>query len=305
LSKRCILGIDGGGTKTESVIIDDSGTVLGTGLGKGCNTSFTPVSAACRAVKRSVVSALKSASLSPADIDCVGVCVCGRSSVFEDTLKDLGIAAERFGFGEPTVSFERAGVSERRGVVIVAGTGSFSAAIDGEKEFFTGGWGAILGDEGSAFDIGVRGVKTALASSDGRIPESALLAAAYDYFKVRQGGLVYKLCGTTVKRALIAGFAVRVAKAAEQGDQAAAGIIEGAGEDLGELGAFAARHVFSSDDSFPFVLAGGVFNIGEPIISPIRSVLSPQFPKASFAVQKMGPGEAVARLAQRKCSRRH
>ena len=53
-----------------------------------------------------------------------------------------------------------------------------------------------------------------------------------------------------------------------KGDQAAIEIIESAGEVLGELAAFVARRLFTEDDTFPFVLAGGVFNIGKLVLGP-------------------------------------
>ena len=122
-----------------------------------------------------------------------------------------------------------------------------------------------------------------------------------DYFgqdKPRKA--VRKLFDVKVNQPEIAGFAVRVSSAANAGDKTSLEIIESAGECLGELAAFIARKLFSEQDSFPFVLAGGVFNIGKLVIDPIRAVLRPQFPKSNLVIAKMRPGEAIARLAARE-----
>lgn len=292
------LGIDGGGSKTDAVILDRDGRVVGAGIAGGCNVNFTPRRSAAAAYRRAIKSALRESGVTPEQIGKAG---CTFGAVAKQVLEELGITAVPRHFGEYLVAFERARLSEPHGVAVVAGTGSLCVAVEhGQRTAAAGGWGPIFGDEGSGYDIGLQGVKRALLASEGRAPDTALTAAMQEYFaEDRMRRAVGKLFSTSVNQPLTAGFSMEVSKAAEAGDAAAIEILESAGETLGELAAFVARRIFTEDDVFPFVLAGGVFSIGRLVLDPIRGVLRPQFPKASIVIADMRPGEAVARLTMR------
>lgn len=293
------LGIDGGGTKTDAVILDAQGNVVGTGVGGGSNANFTPRRSAAAAFRRAIKDAIREAGISQDQIVRAG---CTFGAVAAAVFKELEIAAEPRGFSEYAVAFERAGIDELRGIALIAGTGSSCVGIGPDGAVLAaGGWGPIFGDEGSAYDIGLRGIKQALLAQEGRASGTLLTEEMGDYFgHNRARKAVRKLFDNKVNQPVIAGFAVRVSKAAAAGDQVAMDIIESAGETLGELAAFVARKFFDEQDSFPFVLAGGVFNIGKPVIGPIRAVLRPQFPNSQIVIADMRPGEAVARLVARE-----
>lgn len=296
--RQYTLGIDGGGSKTDAVILDQNGSVLGTGIAGGCNSNFTPRRTAAAAYRRAIKAALKEAGIGPDEITHAG---CTFGAVAEQVFRELGIPAGVRAIGEYQVVFERAGITELRGVALTAGTGSSCVAVDhGKRVAVAGGWGPVIGDEGSGYDIGLQGIKRAVLASEGRAPNTALQEAMIRYFAeddMRKAAT--KLFNGRTNQTVIAGFAREVSKAANAGDQAAIEILESAGEVLGELAAFVARKVFAEDDSFPFVLAGGVFNMGTLVLDPIRCVLRPQFPKARIVIGEMRPGEAAARLAMR------
>lgn len=249
------LGIDGGGSKTDAVILDAQGSIVGTGTGGGCNANFTPRRTAAAAYRRAIRAALKEANVAAVDITKAG---CTFGAVAEEVFRELGITAKARSFGEHSVAFERAGISELRGVALVAGTGSSCVGVDhGDKVAGAGGWGPLLGDEGSAYDIGMQGIKRALLAHEGRAPDTSLTEEVRAYFgENHMREAVSKLFGKGVNQPMTAGFAVHVSKAAGEGDQTAIEIIEAAGEALGELAAFVARQIFAESDSFPFVPRG-------------------------------------------------
>jgi len=161
-----------------------------------------------------------------------------------------------------------------------------------------GGWGPVLGDEGSAYHIGITAIRRAMLAAEGRGPATVLAESVRDYFGVPDTRwVVGKLCDMKANQSLVAGFAPEVSKAAGAGDAVALQVIESAGVALGELAAFVAGKVFAEQDEFPFVLAGGVFNIGKLVFDPIRRILEPRFANARIVIADMRPGEAVARLA--------
>ena len=292
------LGIDGGGSKTEAVIIDDQDRVWGRGLSGGCNTNFVPRRDAISSYVHAVRQALDEAGLQPCDIRQAG---CTFGGVARDAFAEVGLDVVPIGVGECRVAFERAGIDRLYGIAMIAGTGSscFGYGADGRR-FHSGGLGALLGDEGSGYDIGLRAIRRALLSKDGRRPPTALAEAVCRYLGVPSlGSVVGKLSGVRIQQPLIAGFAARVAEVASAGDEAAIEIITEAGRTLGDLAAFVAGRVFQADDEFPVVMAGGVFNAGDLLIDSFKSVVAPQFPRASFIVARMSPGEAVARIVRR------
>lgn len=298
MSKRYFLGIDGGGTKTEAVVIDDEFNVLGSGISCGSNTNFVSEHFASVSFGKSIVTALKQARLIPQDITAAG---CTFGGVARAVFEELRLEAKPMMLCEGDVAFERAGIELKRGIALIAGTGSACMGYgDNGRRTVVGGWGAILGDDGSAFDIARRGIRYALGASEGRHPDTLLVRLAEEYFNVKTvRSISSRLRGSEVNQALIAGFAVKVTEAAIMGDRAAVKILETAGEELGELAAFVARKLFNEDDEFPFVLSGGVFKAKDYIIKQIRCVLLPQFPAARIIAAEMSPGEAVARLTRK------
>lgn len=294
-----ILGVDGGGSKTEAVIIDHSGAVLGRGLAGGSNTNFVPWQEAVASFRNAIQQALCEAHLEAQQISAAG---CTFGSAAPDAFAELGIGVKPVGIAEYRVVFERAGLDRVYGVALVAGTGSSCFGFgESGKRFHAGGLGPLLGDEGGGYDIGLRGLRRALLAEQGRKPPTMLLQAACEYFGVpRAGMLVAKLAGPYIRQPLVAGFAREVAECARQGDEAALEIMQYAGRTLGELVSFVAGRVFSREDEFPVALAGGVFGAGELVIGPLRSVVLEQFPRAQLIVAWMSPGEAVARLVRKK-----
>ncbi len=296
--RQYTLGIDGGGSKTDAVILDGNGVVVGTGIAGGCNANFTPRRTSAAAYRRAIKAALKEAGIAPGDITRAA---CTFGAVAEQVFRELGIAAPIRGIGEHQVVFERAGITEPRGVALTAGTGSSCVGVDhGERVTVAGGWGPVFGDEGSGYDIGLQGIKRAILASEGRAPATALQAAVLTYFAADNiRSATTNLFSRGISQPLIAGFSREVSRIAYEGDQTAIEILESAGETLGELAAFVARRLFTEEDSFPFVLAGGVFNIGKLVMDPIHCVLGPQFPKCRIVIGEMRAGEATARLAMK------
>ncbi|MCX7597681.1 MAG: hypothetical protein N2512_02265 [Armatimonadetes bacterium] len=153
---RYFLGLDPGGSKIDAVLIDETGVVHGWGVGGPANYNAPEV------VARSYEDALEGALgvWSPAEL-WVGVVSMDRRVV--EWFQARGIGAH-FHF---TNEFEAGycAALEDWGLLVLAGTGSFVHARtrDG-SELHLGGFGPVLGDEGSAYDAGLRGIRAALRS---------------------------------------------------------------------------------------------------------------------------------------------
>ena len=78
-------------------------------------------------------------------------------------------------YTEHEAALAACGIFESEGIAVVAGTGSSAVAMRDGKRNVAGGWGALLGDEGSAYDIAMWAIRAAIRSSEGTGPSIPLL----------------------------------------------------------------------------------------------------------------------------------
>jgi N-acetylglucosamine kinase len=193
------------------------------------------------------------------------------------------------------------GVGGERGVVVVAGTGSGAFGCDGEgHKAGAGGWGWILGDEGSAFDIGQRGLRTVVRALEGRDETTALTEALMQRWNLADmDELVASLRARSWSRGDVASLAEWVTKAAHAGDAAARRIVTRAGEELGLLGTVVIRQLRMSGE-FGVVLTGGVFRAGDLISEPLRRRIHAVAPDARLMPPIHPPALGAVFMAWRK-----
>ncbi|HOB30604.1 MAG TPA: BadF/BadG/BcrA/BcrD ATPase family protein [Bacillota bacterium] len=174
------LGIDGGGTSTTACIIDRNLRVLSQGYGGPSNIYFTPCDVVGKSIKDAVTTALanlpeeyREAEIARA---CIGLSGAGRPSDITKATLTIKPAMEDIPFSvvEDTRIALYGGLAGQDGIVIISGTGSNCLGLKDGKFKRAGGWGSLLGDEGSAYSIARRGLIAALRDYDGRGPETSL-----------------------------------------------------------------------------------------------------------------------------------
>jgi N-acetylglucosamine kinase-like BadF-type ATPase len=151
------------------------------------------------------------------------------------------------------------GTPEGWGVALICGTGSigYARAPDG-RSARAGGWGFLLGDEGSGYDVARRAMRLATQTADGRAGAPAILQAVLDHWGLSDPPqLVQQIYRTGMTPAEVATLAQRVAALAEAGDPHAAAIVDEAAHELARLGMAAARQLDLRQP--PIALAGGLF----------------------------------------------
>jgi N-acetylglucosamine kinase-like BadF-type ATPase len=160
------------------------------------------------------------------------------------------------------------GVAEPWGVVLIAGTGSLALALPRGDTLSAataadrcGGWGPLLGDEGSGHTIGLAALKAAMRAADGRGPDTILHAALLKRFgAARAADLVGCIHAPGVGRREIADAAREVLAAADVGDAVAAAILTGAATELAtHVRTLAERNSLTSG-VYPLRLTGGLLS---------------------------------------------
>ena len=148
-------------------------------------------------------------------------------------------------------------------VVAVCGTGSGFAATDGSSPpCRIGGCEYLASDEGSAFDLGLRGLRAAVRALDGRGSGTALTALFAEQTGTGVPALARELAQTSFPKAAVAALAPVVVRAWRDGDEVAADVIAGAIHEL-TLGVSAARKTAGLPPGWRLSVTGGVMT-GSP-----------------------------------------
>jgi len=177
---RLFLGLDGGGTGCRAVLADAAGTVRGRGQGGPANVMSDP-DGAVAAITDCLAQAV--GDHDPAQIHAVlGLAGVNTSGAAEWLPARLGLGQVRV--VQDAVTAAAGALGDADGIVAAMGTGSvFIRQLDGQVTT-RGGWGPILGDEGSGNWLGRRFLADVLRAEDGFLPQTPLTRQTLD----RHGG---------------------------------------------------------------------------------------------------------------------
>lgn len=265
-----VVALDSGGTKTAGVVARRDGTVLGVGFGGPANAVFISRRVAAASLAKAVREALAASGLAdrlPVPLASFYASAPGvPAELVREALTPLlaSTAAARWTVAGDELSALVGALGERYGVVALAGTGSFAVGLDrAGRQAEVGGWGPLLGDEGSGYDIGLRALRAVVRASEGRAPETSLtglLATAWRLSRPRD--LVERVYRRGSARQRIAALARVVAAAAREGDAVAREILRQAGQELGELAGAVVVKLDLRGVGCPVALVGGVAGAG-------------------------------------------
>lgn len=172
------MGIDGGGSTLRTAIVDAKLCPLATVSSGAANPSVIGHAAARAVIQRGIAAALEQARLRPPDIDTVAIGIAGASNTHsEDWLRQTVEPVLPGCLVVPSSDLEIAlvgGLGQRTGILLLAGTGSavYGSAPNGQR-LQIGGWGYLLGDEGSGYWIGRQLLRHVIARFDAGEPVEA------------------------------------------------------------------------------------------------------------------------------------
>ena len=222
------LAADGGGSKLQAILYNEDLRVVLADRVAGVNTLYKPADTVRTNVEGMMANLLKDldGELAAADL-----CLMGAKDVMTDILNRFGLCDNIYFHSEPVIGL--AASFQREGVVALSGTGSDAFFI---KNGAVGGWGPLLGDEGSGYDIGLNALKAAIYSYDGRKEKSMLYDLVMEKWHLDDlWDIVLHLAGNPDARHEVASAAQLCSKAAYAGDKAALRIYERAALDISLL----------------------------------------------------------------------
>ncbi len=263
------LGVDGGGSKTTALIADVQGHVVGRGESGATNYHTVGVEAAFAALDVTVNVAMAQAGCTAVQVRaiCLGMAGAGRP---EDQAVIREWSEMRFPGAPAMVTHDAelvlaAGTPDGWGIAVLSGTGSLIYGRRGDGSTArAGGWGYLLGDEGSGYAIGLAALRAVARAADGRGPATVLTARILAHWSLsRPSDLVGYVYQPGLSRRDIAALSPLVQEAAVQGDTAAQDIVSDAGHELAWAIAAVMRQL--ALDAAPCALAGGVLVQGEAV----------------------------------------
>src|SRR3954470_9977381 len=257
-----VLGIDAGGTKTVCQLADENGEVLAESRRGGANLQASGELEVEKVLHEVMEEAIGEHEVRPAAI-CLGIAGVDRpddARVVREIMKRIGYKAKVIVVNDALIALET-GAPGAAGVVVIAGTGSIAYGRNDQNQAArAGGWGYVLGDEGSGYWIGRAAVRAVLREADRRGPATRLTGLLLNYYGVsRAQDLIAQVYHGTLRPAAIAALAQCVQGAFSDGDGVAIGILRGAADQLESAALSVARRLELVGTDFPFILSGGIF----------------------------------------------
>ena len=311
-------GVDGGGTKTQLVLLDEKGRCIIEAIGPGCNY-FAVGKEGVAHVLRGMSSHLASegylnekqlfgsSTQTQNPAPCFNSAFLGIAGIANDSSDALELARYLTGEFASQVTVQNdayiawhANTKGKPGILIISGTGSNGFAIDEQgRKVSVGGWGRLLGDEGSGFDMGTKGIKQAILALEARGPATSLSVKLKANFTVDD---TCKVIQEMTQVQDVAVFSMVVHEAAQEGDEVALNIIESAAVDLAGIvkSLFAQCDFTSSEtssDSISVIGQGGCFSQMPILREKFAAKLVEIDRRLSLVIPSLSAAEGAAILA--------
>ena len=278
---KTYLGVDGGGSKTRFLLIDEAGRVLAThveGSAYYLEIGLGPLQAL---LTRGIRQTLERARLSPEQVSYAFFGLPAHGENLEilpllDAAPAAALAHQRYRCGNDMVCGWAGALAGSDGINIVAGTGSIAYGEFAGRAARAGGWGELFGDEGSGYWLAREGLRLFSRMSDGRAARGALYETVRRHFALQDD---IELCAAiygkpAAQRSQFAQLSKLVSEAASAGDQAAGSLFTEAARELADMvHAVRVRLQIPEGTVVAVSYSGGLFQAGKPLLGPLEAQL--------------------------------
>lgn len=290
-----VVGIDAGGTKTRAFVVDGDGEVVGRGAGGGANLHSSPDP------QGSIGAALNEALAGRAAEAIVLSCAGGDRKVDRERGREIlarvAPAGARLRVTHDALAALYAGNPAGCGIVLIAGTGSIAYGRNEEgDEDRAGGWGHLIGDEGSAVWCGLEALRAVAHAVDGRGAPTQLTELLLTELGVTEfADVLPHLYGRPHPAPAIAAATRALAVASAESDALANGILQRGAVALARAATVVAQALGLPGG--PVYLSGGAFESLPLLQRLVRLELLGVLPRASVEPVREEPAMGAARIA--------
>jgi N-acetylglucosamine kinase-like BadF-type ATPase len=298
--QKYVIGVDGGGTKTEAALATLDGKILRVVRAGPSNLRNVGIKKAAE----NIAIAIKKVSIKRGKILSIFI---GLAAIEEEfKVKKEKIKREirkklkfrgKLEIGSDQIVAFRSGTDEKNGIVLISGTGCVCHGWKNGKEAKTSGWG-WLNDEGSGFWIGQKGFQAVFKELDGRGEKTLITKLVFKKWKLKDREDFLKRVYSEDSVRQVSLISRIVDEAAKKGDRIARKIMEEAGKEL----VFSAKKVIEKlnfkKEEFPVLLIGRVFE-SEIVLKIVKIEIKKIAPKAQFLIPqpKIDPVIGAVKLA--------
>lgn len=297
------LGLDGGGTRVRALAVSSSGETIGFGMGGPSNLSANLESIVEASIRDAVIQAVGENGLARIDRVVGGMAGAGAPAMADRYAAIFGrLGLSRLYITTDAEAALAGACSGRAGAVLMAGTGSMAFGRTAEgRAVRAGGWGPLLGDEGSAAWVGRKAVQAVLRAADGRSPETAMTGPLMAEFGLSGlDGFKVEAAAGRLTPARLASVVSLVNRAAGEGDMPATAILREAAVELASLVPTIWRLMGEPAGPWRVVKIGGLFDACPSLGPWIAEKLGSAVPAAVLADPEMSPVQGAALLALRE-----
>lgn len=304
---KTFLGVDGGGTKTRFLLIDETGKVLASHLEGPAYYLEIGLDGLREMLTRGIGHTLREGNVREEALShaFLGLPAYGEDSSLLPDLDDAPAHAlphRRYSCGNDMVCGWAGALAGADGINIVSGTGSIAYGEFAGRNARGGGWGELFSDEGSSYWLAREGLQLFSRMSDGRSPRGSLYEYVRRHFSLRSD---LDLCAAiygklAAQRSQFAQLSRLVIAAAKEGDQAALALLESAARELADI-VDAVRHQLPipAEAPIPVSCSGGMFQPENGLREPFESELQRRCDRYRFVAALLPPDVGAAVQAAR------
>lgn len=294
-----VTGWDGGGTKTAVVYMGLDGAVMG----KAVFGPLNPNGASYEQVAATVHEAIAGMKKMPGGLlgcVCLQVGFAGASNPSARKLLEGAIREEGF-LGELRLNGDHEtmlhGAVGKEGAVLISGTGSVALGRNARGDTFRcGGWGYLIGDEGSGYAIGRDILKAVAKANDDCGPRTCLTEQVFETLNITgMGELIRFVYDPNSDKSRIASLAPLLVRALEHGDETAKAIAGRAAEELALLAATVLSRLSLEAECIAFT--GSILTQMTAIRQKVEAELASRFPQLSFIEPRQDAAMGAAAMA--------
>ena len=278
------LGVDGGGTKINLILFNENYELVCEGTGGGVTTSYLDISVVRENMMDAVRSLMKPFNGERIKVERAAGVLIGPGKVLNECLA-TAMDVPPFESRDEGYMYLLAGGLTDKGGVALAGTGDGAVYINGRNDIYhTGGYGSYMGEDGSGWWIGNRGMFAAIQMIDGWGQDTVLKDYLFQYLKVTDRHqlipAVYSNSEGIPHHSVVAGFTRWVGKAAREGDEAALAIIREAGTLMAKkmIGCYKINN--ADPANFPMYACGGAWKASPEMLKACNDYLAEHLPGA-------------------------
>jgi len=297
-TQQYVIGIDGGGTKTEFALADSKGKILNLVKGNSSNPRNIGVK---KAVENIIEGIKRSRGNKKVDLIFIGLPAIEeeyksqKGIIKKEILKRLKNFKGRLIIESDQLVAFRSGTQKKDGIVLISGTGCASHGWRGKREVKVSGWG-WLADEGSGFWTGQRGLQAVLKDLDERGSKTLIKRMLFEEFGFKNRNDLLSRVYADYSTRQISLISRIVDKAADRKDKIARSIMEEAGKELAISVKTVIKKLDFKDKIFPIVLVGGMFD-SRITLNIFKTEVKKIAPGTYFLRPKVAPVIGAIKLA--------